>query len=91
MVQDHNNITANTAYIKTDLTTDPANPIYGSGGLSGEFFNEMDHLLQTDWIAAFTIFFLTLFFFVDSFLLNIIFDSLTSAEWLTKVKIAWEL
>ena len=44
-VGDHNNITANTAYVVTDLTTDPLNPIYGSGGFSGNLSNEIDHLL----------------------------------------------
>ena len=87
-VGDHNNITANTAYIATDLTSDTANPIYGSGGFSGAFFDEFDHLLQTDWIAGITIFLLTFVFFIDSFMLNIILDSLTSTEWLEKVKIA---
>ena len=53
-----------------------------------DHFNEFDHLLQTDWIAAITIFLITFWFFVDSFLINLILDSLTDTEWLSKVKIA---
>ena len=85
-VLDHNNITANTAYVETDLTATP--PIYGSGGSTGLFFNTLDHVFETDWLAALSVLFLTMYMFIFSFGASILLDALTSSEWLSKVKIA---